>query len=183
MGEDGERAQIQADIQLLDQVEEAAPVLSDIVPRPGGAIVGVEGRAIGVAGQQDAGFLIGLADRRDPQGPLVRQSLAPGQRAEFPVRIVVAGVGLAAWKHQGAGGEVDLVMALDHQHFEGGRVSHQQDGGRGQDRNRGFIVGHDRSLGAWRRAIKRSPRSDQAVRPAAAGAASSMDSRSILSSR
>ncbi len=66
MGENGERAQIQADIQFLDQVEEAAPVLGDIVPRPGGAIVGVEGRAVRVAGQQDAGLLIGLPDRRDP---------------------------------------------------------------------------------------------------------------------
>jgi hypothetical protein len=41
---------------------------------------------------------------------------------------------LAAREDQGPGREVDLVMSLDHQHFERRRVSKQQYGGGGADR-------------------------------------------------
>ena len=69
--------------------------------------------------EQNAGLLEHLADRGDAQPPLHGVELAPAGHVTCPGRIVVTGMGLAAREDQGARGEIDLVMALDHQHFKG----------------------------------------------------------------
>jgi len=43
---------------------------------------------------------------------------------------VVAGFNLAARKHQGAGGEVDLMVTLHHQHFQGRMIADKENGRR-----------------------------------------------------
>ena len=83
-------------------------------------------------GEQDAAFLPGLADGGDAEGS---GGVAAGQHG-------IGGFHPPAREDQRAGGEIDLVMAHDHEDFEPPRpVPQQQDGGGGTGRDR---AGHGR---------------------------------------
>ena len=81
--------------------------------------------------QQDATFLEGFADGGNAERQRVRvQPL--GIRAVLRAigQLLIGFFDSASWKHQGATGEVDGVMAHDHEDLQtGGSVAQQQDGG------------------------------------------------------
>jgi hypothetical protein len=131
-GEDRQGRQVQLQVQLADDIQEGQPVPGHRRPHVDRRLAGI-GLARRVAGQQHPGLLIGLADGGDAQGRAVLADAVPARGVVGPGRIVVAGVALAAGKDQGAGREVDLVMALDHQHLESRLVAQQQDRGGGAD--------------------------------------------------
>ncbi len=80
-------------------------------------------------GQQDPSLLEGLSNSPNPEHPLDWVQFFPADRPFRPGLVLVAGVGLAARENQRAGREVDLVVALYHQHLEFRLVAQQQYGG------------------------------------------------------
>jgi hypothetical protein len=54
-------------------------------------------------------------------------------------------VNLAAWKYEGAGGEIDLVMAFNHENFDAVRAVSKQQNRRGSEWRRGFFEFRHRS--------------------------------------
>src|SRR5450755_4335073 len=86
--------------------------------------------------QQDATFLKGFADRRDPetQGSRV-EPLAAGIKLRARDDVLIALVDAAAGKYQGARVKVDLIMAHHHEDLDLGpapsRSNKMVDAGRG----------------------------------------------------
>ncbi len=94
--------------------------------------------------QQNAAFLEGLADRRDPEAQGVGiEPLAAGKEIAARDDLAIALVDTAAGKHQRAGIEVDFIVADHHEHFDFRprcAVAQEQDG-------RCWTRGND--LGHW----------------------------------
>src|SRR5216683_847163 len=116
--------------------------------------------------QQDAAFLKGFADRRDPKTQARRvEPLAAGIKLRARDDVLIALVDTAAGKHQRAGTKVDLIMAHHHEDLDlaGGAVAQQQDGGR---RPRRYGFGHQITPPRWIAAA--NSRACRPARPATA---------------
>lgn len=71
--------------------------------------------AVTMISQQNPGFLVRFADRGDPQSALRSVKSAPAPAMIGPFKNFISNRRLPSGKHQRAGGEIDLVMAFDHQ--------------------------------------------------------------------
>src|SRR5262249_39796287 len=100
------------------------------------------------AGEQYARLLEGLADRRDAQRAVFGSEVG-ARAARREGRLRVRGVDLAARKHERAADEVDLAVALDHQHLEAARAVPQQERGGGGARDGGLRHPRKMAARAW----------------------------------
>ena len=107
--------------------------------------------AVAVAGEEDAGLLVELTDRRHVERPRLvvehaGHAVADAAQAVAQRRDVAGAVGqreLAARKHVGTGQHGDRRVPLDHEHFQPpGRRTDQGDGGRRRQRGNGHSPGH-----------------------------------------
>jgi hypothetical protein len=98
--------------------------------------------AVGAAtGEQDSGFLEGLADRTHTQRDLVRRQPVDPAAARVHAGFAVARCELAAGKHHRTRREVDLLVAHDHEDLESLRaVAQKQDRGGQARRGRGGLA-------------------------------------------
>ena len=130
-----------------DLIEGAAFVLAGDIVHP---LALQPTRRAAASGKQHAGLLESLAHRRNAHRALA--AVEPGRGD-----VAIGGIDGAAGKHQRAGGELDLPVALDHENLEPARsVADHQHGG-GEAGKNGF--GHWRALKRERASLRgRSPR-------------------------